>query len=335
MLTSQIAEKISESVARSPSLHNCQPFRMSCAGDTIFILEDPRRKLKIADPKNLDHEMSLGVWLEGLRLALEEHDLYIENQMELNELVGSSPLIRRVQIKVGRKNPTEHKDPLVSFVNRRKSYRGVFKSSDISVESVSSIVQSIAGAAIIKNNLNVLWHKEYDTAAEHLYKLDGYWRELFSWMRFSKSDPNYGLDGLNAEAMALSGPEAFFAQFFLQPPCFSILQKLKLAHLLTTESAQIKSSLGFCLLKGKPGESRIELGRKFYQIWLKMTEARVFACPMSSLIDTNEGKEFLSDIFQLSKDEEPVAIWRFGSIPNEKVYFSPRISAQELLVKDI
>ena len=72
---------------------------------------------------------------------------------------------------------------------------------------------------------------------------DAHRAELIEWLRLSRAHPRYQRDGLNAEAMQLSGVEAFGAGLVLGP-LFRPLDRVGLAAPLVRETGKTASAAG-------------------------------------------------------------------------------------------
>lgn len=96
-----------------------------------------------------------------------------------------------------------------------------------------------------------------------------------------------------------------------------------------TEAPQISSATGLLVVFKQPGLSPLENGRNFYRLWLKLTAAGFYACPLSGLVDHPEGRKQLEVRFD---NKSVLNVLRVGRALPEKLYTSPRLPVSETLM---
>jgi nitroreductase len=117
---------------RAPSMHNTQPWRFRIRGDTLEILSDPRRQLRVADPGGWAVRLACGAALFNARLAFAAAGRPPE--VLLRPQAGDSDLLAR--LTPGRPRPaTPREVALHAAIDRRHSNRGPFRPEPVPASS--------------------------------------------------------------------------------------------------------------------------------------------------------------------------------------------------------
>ena len=319
----------------APSVHNTQPARWSFAGDKIEILADPSTFLTIGDPSLRDAGLSCGAALEGTVIALKSmgfdvvktEDRWSEAEFRNDLRVSSILTVNAGEVE---------KDPLVSFITERFTWRGKFEpvSGDVktSLEAWGqdrSDVYLVDGESEIKYLAKVNDLASLDFFADRLYR-----EELLSFMRLSKKHPKYSTDGLNREAMQMSKLEAFAAGPVLKYPMFEIMHKIKLGGALVSESAKTNSASGVVLFLADATASATEMGQIFYRRWLELTRLGLAAWPMAVIADNPNTNQEISERYGI-KDKLLINAWRVGGLPDGAKLAPARVDVDDLIVTNI
>lgn len=327
MITVALKNKISELAFRAPSVHNVQPWVLDLGQTSITVYDDLTRTLSVGDASLHDHEVSLGALIEGIHLILSSEGLGITGVEALNDdQVVSQGRTLRARYKLSIASGFSE-DKLYSYIARRKSYRGVFLKN--SEQDRQALIQGFSGelSGVVTDAAELKkWAKVYDQCSVESNSNRALQTELYQWMRFGDSETNYNRDGLNREALSISAGEAVAAKFLLKPCTYSVLNKLGLASVVMTEAPQISSATGLLVVFKKPGLSPLENGRNFYRLWLQLTEAGFYACPLSGLVDHVEGRKQIEQRFQ---NKSVLNVLRVGRASSEKIYTSPRLPVTE------
>lgn len=311
----------------APSVHNIQPTRWRREGDGILVLADETRRLPVADPSGHDVRLSHGAAIEGLSLALGLRGLRIAGIETAVDGLAAQGEVARITLASG-----GEADPLAASVASRSSWRGAFRRRD------PELPPRLAHLAQARDDLVVIGETQAvsgvadlaDRAAFHFLCDDAHRGELLHWMRLSRADPRYGLDGLNAEALALGRIEAVAASLVLGP-LFPALRRIGLAAPLTSERG--KTSSGAIALFHRPfGEDPLETGRAFYRAWLAMERAGLAACPISVLADWPPSNRSLAQRFAVPTDRRLVNVFRVGAATCRNPTRHARLAVQDLIV---
>jgi nitroreductase len=319
-----------EAANRAPSVHNIQPARFRFEEDgAIMLLEDGKRRLFVGDPEGKDNQKSLGAAAEGLVLALSERAFGASVEIVATAAANDLREVARVRPIAG-----AGADELAPWAASRATHRGAFlRRTDADRAALARIgaqcpdLRLVEGADALAHVAHV-----FDAASMEVLRDGAYRAELLSWMRLSKSHPDYARDGLNAAHLALSAFEAMGAGVVLGP-AFSLLDKAGAALPMISESSKVKSAAGVALFHRPAAEPEFETGRRFYRVWLAIEREGLALCPMSVLADAPQAAASLKNEFGLGAERKLVTVFRIGRRPhNLRRAPRARLPAQELIM---
>lgn len=314
--------------ALAPSTHNVQPARWRFEGDGLLLIEDRTRSLPAGDPTERDAALSLGAAAEGMAIALSGmgQRLVDLGATDLPASQGDLRPVRRFAVEAG-----GAADPLLPFVPRRRSHRGPF--------ATVSDADRVALAGLAGDDVAVLDDPDRiaaiaalaERAGHGFFRDDAFRRELLGWMRLRRSDPRWPVDGLNAEAMAMSPIEAWGAGLVLGP-LFRPLDRIGLAAKLSSEAATVRSAAGLLLIHRPEAEAPFDSGRAFYRAWLRIAEAGLHGAVMAVLNDDPATRREVLGMVPLPPGHALINVLRVGRVPVGSDYPRARIAAADLLV---
>jgi nitroreductase len=327
---SQSISEVSAMIAEAnlaPNVHNTQPTRWRLETDgSILVLEDTTRRLKVGDPSGRDADVSHGAAIEGLALAASRQGLGVA----VEPLQGSSPgdlrPAARLSFVEGR-GP----DELARSVGLRRTYRGAFASTRsgaaLDLLAMADDVTLLRKEGDIANiaALN-------DTASLRSYRHAPFRAELLSWMRLSRSDPRWNLDGMNAEALEMSRFEAAGAGFVLARGVFEIIDRFGIASPLVAEAPIVRSAEAIALFHRPETETPLETGRRFYRFLLEVTAQGLSAAPMAVLADDPLAESEIRQSFGIPPNRRLITAFRLGVAPRHPTGPKPRLPLETLMV---
>ncbi|HEY2068415.1 MAG TPA: hypothetical protein VGG48_02575 [Rhizomicrobium sp.] len=307
----------------APSVHNTQPTRWRLNPDgSVLVLEDTARRLLVGDPTGRDAAVSHGAAIEGFALACAAKGW----ATTLSPPDASDGVFRTV----GRLtlSPTEPSDSLHDHIRTRRTYRGAFPRAD----NRSGELQ--AGDVTLVSNPDGVGRLAQlnDEASLRTFRNKAFRAELVSWMRLSRNDPHWALDGLNAEAMAMSPIEAVGAGIVLKPGLFEFLDSLGAARLFVAEAPVVRSSQAVALFHRPATESALDTGRRFYRLWLEFTKLGLSAAPMTVLADDAEALATITREFHMPENRRLITAFRLGVAPEQKQHPKARLPVSKLVV---
>jgi hypothetical protein len=313
----------------APSVHNTQLTRWRLHDDgSVVVLEDATRRLPVADPAGRDAAVSHGCGIEGFALACADMGIAVDvGSPDAVDPSGLRP-VARLTLRAG-----GQPDPLSAFVPVMRTYRGAF-SKRPAAETLDSLrasgdvtlVTSASGRARIAE-LN-------DLGSIRTYRDKPYRRELRSWLRLSRRDPRWALDGLNAEAMAMSPIAAAGAAVILAPGSFETLDRIGAARHLVAEAAVVSSAEAVVLFHRPLDEDPLQTGRRFHRLWLEFTALGRSAAPMSVLADDEEIRSTIAREFDVPVNRRLINGFRIGVPPPRTSGDKARLPRNVLIMDD-
>jgi hypothetical protein len=323
MILDEFAARVEEANL-APSVHNTQPTRWRLEADgTVLVLEDTTRRLPVGDPAGRDAAVSHGAAIEGFALA------GCGRIVDVAPLNGAADNGLRPVARLTLHAEGPH-DPLHPFVSARRTYRGKFAKLDAlsKLDALAGLddvrlVRSPQGMARLAQ-LN-------DEAGLRTFRDGAYRAELLSWMRLSRGHPRWAVDGLNAEAMEMSGFEAMAAGLVLKPRVFETLDGLGIARLFVAEADVVRSAAAVALFHRPEAEPALTTGRHFYRAWLGFTRQGLGAAPMAVLADDTEARAAIARAFDLPAGRRLITAFRIGPAPARQFGPKPRLPAAQLL----
>lgn len=311
---------------RAPSVHNIQPARWAAVGaDTLVLMRDPSRTLPIADPNGHDVRMSLGAAWEGMAIALSRAGDAAEPP-EFHDATG----VARMRISHG-----APADPLADQVLRRATCRGDFTPTAAAALAALERILEGSGVIVVRDRTAIRdLARLADDATDEFMRDPRYWRETWQWLRLSHTHPGWDRDGLNADALALSGIERVLGRGLMTPAGIEWMRRLGIARALVSERPKTERSGALLLFTAPVGEDPFETGRAFYRRWLEVTAAGLALCPMSVLADSTRTNAAIRARFALPAARRLVNVLRIGAPPaGFPTRLTPRLPATELLIE--
>lgn len=329
-LTREQQATVLAEVSRAPSVHNVQPARWRFDDGGVTLLHDRSRTLPAADPTGRDVEASLGASFEGMCLALSRFGLGLtEPRRAVDDGEGEFRSICTARFVAG-----ESLDLLAEHVPRRRSWRGAFMPADafdlISLETTMN-ARNDARLLIGKEDISCVARLNDECSWEFM-RDPSYQAELHAWMRLSPADPLWGVDGLNAECLAMSAGERHAASLLFRPSVFRLLKTIGVARALVAEAARVRSAAAAIVFHRPQDEPPFESGRAFYRLWLEITAAGLVACPMSSIADSASGSAEVRARCRIPGERRIVNVLRVGKA-SSKPPRSPRLPLSELSIE--
>jgi hypothetical protein len=329
MIDPSLRLTLAAEAALAPSVHNVQPARWRFAKDGLLLFEDRSRRLAAGDPEGRDAAFSLGAAAEGMAIALSRHGLLLEDlgAEALPPAEGQLVPVRRFAIATG-----GTPDPLADTVDRRQSYRGRFLPPGDGDRAVARALAREGVEVIAEPERIILLARLCDDAGLAFLRDGAFRAELLSWMRLSRRNPRWSLDGLNAEAMAMSLLEAMGAKAVLGGRLFQLLDGLGLGRTLTSEASTIATAAAVVIVHHPVGADEFDCGRSFYRLWLHIAASGFSAAVMASLADHPQVSATLAEELNLPDERRMRTALRIGRASPGSGYRRARLPAEAALV---
>jgi hypothetical protein len=334
ILSAQEQHTLIDGARRAPSAHNTQPARWKFAEDgQIILCENRLAHLKIADKLGRDQHIGLGAAFEGLciqasllGLELAPAEFFIRD-----ESPGAPDIIPFAATRVIGRGAMP--DSAAKYVERRCTYRGVYRKAErVEAFDLLNFFTCLSNVCVVREREEIEEiGRQHDKYSIEFLRDQEYFGELYSWLRFSSKHSRWDKDGLSGEAMQLSAIERILGPVVMHPIAFRIWIKLGLAGVLTGEFQKTRSAECIVFLYGEPGESPFSCGRIFYRFWLEVTKLGFSLCPMSALIDCDEGKRYVESRWGAAPGHQLIGAFRVG-IPKGDVVPARRIPVDQLII---
>jgi nitroreductase len=316
--------------ARAPSAHNTQPARWKFADDgSIYLFEDRRRQLHVADAHGTDQMIALGTAFEGMCLAACEDGLRLGQADFDIESAGDESIRAVARTRVQGPGPA---DELAHLVGKRATYRGRFLDNDVDSSIFDSFRARSDMVVISKPDEIRAVADVHDSCTCKLTSNDHYYAELYEWLRFNSSHAAWARDGLSATALSMSAVERLFGPWFAHPAAFRIWVRLGLAKFLVSEKPAVCSASALLIFVQPTQTNRFEAGRAFYRLWLTITGLGLALCPMSALMDHPDGKRYIEQHWPAIKEREMINVFRVGAAPPGLPRPAARLPVDELIL---
>jgi nitroreductase len=321
-----------EAAGRAPSAHNTQPWLLQWRESELLLRVAEHRMLRVADPEGFDILYALGTLLENLMLTLGqlgfEGEYLVPKKWDL-----SKPLV------VLRWHPRKGVKPdprLYRMIPIRRTSRRVYFDEPIP----AAVLEDIRRGAMSPAKLYVLTDTGAKdeirslAAASSAQALQdrSYAAELYGWMRFSRKDPGWHRDGLNAECMGWHRIEAALVRQLLKPAIAAFLSKSRWTRwFYANTDQQAPFAPALCLLTTRDSSTagRVEAGRNLQRVWLTAASHGLVTHPLSAAVDDPKSLQRVFEIFGVPPGETHVNLFRLGKCP--KTARSERLPADELL----
>lgn len=278
----------------APNAHNRQPWLAEIKGDNQVVLwRDRQRELPETDPFQRQLVISLGCFLEQMRIAAAEREIGVKLDIYPDGEEGPAAIATF--------EGTARPDPLFGAVMDRRSCKKPFESRPVEEQVATALSDHaviLTDSGTVAELREITW-KAWQTEAFH----PPTHKESLDLMRFGKSEINRSPDGID-----LGGP---------------FLESLMVAGVLTREDQQDVNSSGFRqgikiydeMLQATPayavvktiGNSRhhqIAAGRRWLRLNLATTTLGLALHPVSqALQEFPEMAEHYKAAHQLLADE--------------------------------
>jgi len=312
-----LAAHLLDAASRAPSAHNTQPWLLGLRDEGLEIRVRRERTLPAGDPSGNDALHSIGAMLENVMLTLGQLG-YSAEYLTADRFEPGSPVV------TVRWRPNESPRPdsgLYRMIPIRRTSRLPYRDEPVPEEAVSAM-----RAAAQPFALHVLDDRDRLQALRALVKEATILQladapvssELHEWLRFSRSDPRWYRDGLNAACLGWSGVEAAAARWLLSPGPLGLLVKLGLHRVLAADANEhMPATRAVCLLVlSEDGvAARVEAGRRLQRVWLTAAARGLVTHPLSAALDVAEARPRALVLFGLPADQRTVNLFRVGSSP--------------------
>src|SRR4051812_28036212 len=202
-------EAVPAAAARAPSAHNTQPRRGRGAQDRIVVEADPSRWLRHGDPARRDLDLSVGAFIEALRLALAAAGVRAECADPLAFRSGGGT---ELALHPGAKVGAEERGA-ASLLRRRQTSRLRYSPRPPEPAALEALARSAAAAGLALHLVERAAPERRDLDAWFYAASRESWldpravTELAGWVRFDPEGARRPDDGISTHCLGLSPAE--------------------------------------------------------------------------------------------------------------------------------
>jgi hypothetical protein len=320
-----LVTQLVQAAGLAPSAHNTQPWLLKAGDQRLDVTFDPERLLPIADPDQSYAWFGLGCLLENVLLTLEQHGQKGDYQVHEEGLTITWRLAAE---------PPAHAR-LFAMIAVRQTSRLPYRPDPVpppAIQMMHAVVKAPCALYTLEQPHAIAEVRRLTAQATAIaLKNQELVRELYSWLRFSPSDPRWRRDGLNADCMGWTKQRATAARLLLSPTMVRVLGWFGLRKaLLGREQENAPPAPLLCLLTtAEVGTSAaVEAGRNLERVWLAAASHGLVSHPLSRVLDRPATCEKVLQSFGVPRKEHAVNLFRLGFSP--KAPRSPRLPTTEI-----
>lgn len=325
-MTPELFRSLVAKAQLAPSVHNVQPARWRLTGHRVELWEDTKTRLPAADPNGHDAAISLGAAFEGMVIAAADHGLSVSSDDSDERTDNGLRHVKSLSFSEG-----GGADPLSAFVDTRKSWRGSYSAATDDDRARAAALQTDDCSVVQDPSSLTALAKAVDAASFGFLQKPDFRSELISWMRLRKGHPNWGRDGLNADAMNLGRFERLGAAIVMGP-AFRLLDKVGAAAPLLSESDKTGSASAIVLFHRPEEEDPFDSGRAFYRAWLRIEAAGFSAAVLAALADDPDAAEYARGIGNVPDGQRLVSAFRIGRPLDHTQVARARVPVEDVIV---
>lgn len=242
---------------------------------------DDERTLGAVDPEKRETYLSLGCYLETMRVAFDAYgyDSIITYAAETEGFKATLTYTLRANASVNH--------DLLSLIDKRHTDKSAYSSDKIAQDTVSRLLSDHSTVACYQNGEeNFEYLKKGTIDAVTTQSADQAYRdELAEWLRFSDKEAEEKLDGITADMMGLKGIVKTF--YYWTTTRESATEDKFAKQGISTAKKQAENCGAFFVVTGgnTPGEL-VDAGRRVQAFWFDCARYNISIQPMSAMLET-------------------------------------------------
>lgn len=308
---------ILEVARHAPSVHNTQPWKVSCVDGSIRVSIDPKHELKDGDPTGRETIISLGIFAEAICCAASEKGFAAKDV----SLDGKEAIIHLGQ---GKDRPSEDhhfSQLLISRCTDRSIFQNgaLHEADEKAIKEVQPTndtnIHLVTDRQII-NTTAMLTSKAIRVALSHpLFR-----HELASYLTQPWSSRRRGISVLNLGIPALIG--------IFEPMFMRLGWGLRQESHIERRRWESSSAIVFITAKGDMPRYWFDAGRTYLRVCLEIERLGLSQATSAAIVEASNYHEDIEELIG-TKDRILTTI-RIGKGTRKK-HQSPRVSVDELL----
>ncbi|WP_424245798.1 hypothetical protein Dip510_000735 [Elusimicrobium posterum] len=278
----------------APSGHNTQMWQVTVAENEWQILLDSSRLLKEVDPRGRESLISIGTFIENMRLAFNAYG-YKTDVLINNKAIDISkyPLIAKIRFTKDKSLPSDKQ--ILQTMKKRHTDKRNYPQTILEPGLILSLEKEYGGKLLYfpkgSKEFEYIKNNSYEANEKQMFSKQKA-EELARWLRFSDKEALAAADGLPAEQLGIKGIKKFF--YYLVMDREKAKSKKFAAQGLKMTSEKLENNAGFFLILGGNNTGDfVRAGMTMQSFWLKATEAGISLHPMSQILEEEGYKENL------------------------------------------
>jgi hypothetical protein len=293
---------------RAPSAHNTQPWLLRYGAHRIELGYDPGRALPAADSTSRDLLLSLGALVEAALTAAAGAEIAIEFEPSVDldaHLVGAFvPAAEPYRTAFAAEDLT-----------RRRTSRLPYVPGRLEDDDLAAARDELSPEAALHELPTADLVELFRRADRRMYESSEVVAELRAWLRLSRRDARYALDGLSYDCLALSRLEAAAVGLLLRPWLYPLVRRAGLHRQFGSSTAALLEREGSALVLVGPADTPDQLvghGRTLLRVWLALTRRGLYTHPLSQIIDCPATERELGARLGVADDTRLLSVFRTG-----------------------
>ncbi|MDV6328539.1 ThiF family adenylyltransferase [Idiomarina sp. Sol25] len=300
-------------MTRSPSPHNCQPWRFRITGpNTIQLGWDQSLQLNYIDPDGYAIMYSLGCALEA---ASSIANIEFEPS-EQSDFFATGYYVGTIHIKqIDSCSYARNRDLNLKRSTNRFSFLPI-QLPDSLKESCCAAAYGTESDISFLEKAPTLLKQTANRESVRLFSEDGYFNELMDFMRLTQHEEKQKPTGFTKDSLAITRIEALFLSLLKKHRLLQwTAKRLGLRKIMAWSSTKALNDHGSYMLvstRDWSDKGRFEVGRVIMRTWLTLTRADIACQPVDFPISSKEGRETIRSLFGIDDDVRPVLLMRLG-----------------------
>lgn len=297
----------------APSSLNTQPWEFKLTNNSIVVLADKSKRLKVADPTMRDFYISIGCAITNIIEAAE--GLSLETDLKL---INTYRLDRCAEIFVRESSKEPNKDSLIDFIPHRFSDKGLYNKKSLAKSTYDTL------AHISNNSCSVILISDSSIKSEIINLAVEADRRIMSNIQFREEISRWLIPNFSNSTLGMPGFTMGLNLFQSIVSPYIVRGFKNFADIQSKRDREVLLSSPYLGIVSTDIEEKINLleaGMLYEKMCLYATKSSVRINPLSAIIEFEVGKDKLRTLF--GSKRIPVMFFRVGYSNNKEIH-SPR-----------
>lgn len=305
----------------APSSLNTQPWKFKLTSNSIIILADLSKQLRVVDPTRRDFYISIGCAITNITEAAKWFSL----ETTLN-IFNSDRFDKCAEVFIKQSNQQPDEESLIDYIPRRFSDKGSYNKKGLSKKfhlALNNITNNYCSILLISDSntkskiIELVVESDKNIMSKHKFR-----KEISGWLKPNFTHSKFGMPGFT---MGLNLFQSVVAPFVIKGlGSFAQIQSRKDKALLLSSP-----SFGVILTKNENKKSWLESGIIYEKLSLLATKESIRINPLSAIIEYSISNNSLKKL--LKTNLFPTMFFRMGYSNNSEIH-TPRASFREVSI---